>query len=181
MNRITNQYLLMNTYQFRPTDAMQVKSSIEVLNANRCLRAWVLAWRAMHQHLINQQKLVLQTSPELMQATSYIILECLKIRAKFTGRVRLACIRRGAHRALKWISLMLGTVNQIEERSVKQVIPAKVAPIVLASRVPLPKERGQQASINEMVERLEKVEVKLLERCSGVQQGELGRKPHLTW
>lgn len=60
MSRITNQYLLMNTYQFLRIGAMAVKS-IEVLNANRYLRVWALAYQAIHQHLINRPKLVHQT------------------------------------------------------------------------------------------------------------------------
>lgn len=175
MNRITNQFLLTNTYQFHQTGAMRAKST-EVLNANRFPRVWALAYRARHQHLINRQKLVLQTSHEVRQAISYIILECLTIRAKHTGRVRPACIRREALQAPKWISLTLATVKEIDEHSVKQVIPVRAAPIVLATRVPLPKGTGQPVSINGMAGKLEIVLARLRERCNGIQLGELGRK-----
>ena len=175
MSRITNQYLLMNTYQFLPIGAMAVKS-IEVLNASRYHRAWVLAYQAIHQHLINRPKLVRQTSHGVMQAISYIIIECLMIRAKFTGRVRLVCIRREARQAPKWTSSTLATVNAIEERSVKPVIPVREALIVVADRAPLPKGKGQLASINGKEGKLEKVEAKLLPKCSGIQPGEIGRK-----
>jgi len=111
-----------------------------------------------------------------MLAISYIIIECLMIRAKSTGRVRPACIRREARQAPKWTSSTLATVNGIEERSVKPVIPVREALIVVANRAPLPKGKGLLPSINGKEGKLEKVEANLQAKCSGIQPGETGRK-----